>query len=142
MRILLDTNVIVDFLQNREPWVKDAYELFAFVATDRVEGCVTAKELTDIHYLSRKSFPDNGDQHARAVLNDLLNLFVCLDTTAEDCKKALSAKGPDYEDCLMAETALREKVSYIVTRNIQDYKNSPVPAITPAELNQKLSTSH
>ena len=135
MRALLNTNVIVDVLQHREPWCADGEALFLAVADDRIEGCITAKQAADIHYFARRQFKGqpNADALARQVLAKLLSLFELIDTLAADCRQALSIANPDYEDALMMETARRSGVDCIVTRNPKDFRDTPVPVLAPDE---------
>ena len=132
MRILLDTCVVVDVLQNREPFCDDAFAIFLAVANRRVDGFLTAKSLTDIYYLTHRFTHD--DRQSRKVLSTLLIPFDVLDTAGIDCRKALSSDISDFEDAVMTETALRTNMDYIVTRNERDYVKSPVPVCTPSEL--------
>ena len=132
MRVLLDTCVVVDFLQRREPFCDDAYAVFLAAANRRFDGFVTAKSLTDIYYLTHRFTHD--DKKTRKVLSTLLIPLDLLDTTGLDCQKAISSEISDFEDAVMAETAIRTGMDSIVTRNVRDYAKSPVLACTPAEL--------
>ena len=138
MRVLLDTNVIVDVLQDREPWCAAGKAIFLAVANKEVTGCITAKEAADVHFFSRKQFSgeDNVDEKARQVLAKLFILFEAIDTLEVDCKNALAFPNNDYEDAIMIETALREGVDCIVTRDKIHYKQSPVRVYTPEEFLQ------
>ena len=141
MRALLDTNVIVDVLQSRKPWCVDGEAIFRAVANKQVTGCITAKEVADIHYFTRRLFrgQENVDIRAREVISKLLSLFELLDTQAIDCKKALSSNCHDFEDAIMIETAARAEVDCIVTRNLEDYKASTIPAYAPSAFVKLLS---
>ena len=136
MRVLLDTNIIVDVLQNRQPWCADGQTIFRAVANKQITGCLTAKEVTDIHYFSRRLFrgQEDVDAKARQIVGKLLSLFELLDTQAIDCKRALSSHCPDFEDAVMIETAVRADVDCIVTRNQADYNTSPLPVYAPSEI--------
>ncbi len=133
MKILLDTNVIVDVLQKREPMFEDASKIILAVAENRLEGYITAKEITDIHYLARKLFAgqEGADGKARRVIEKLLSFLVLLDTRAEDCKAALSIPNNDFEDAVMMATAIRSEMNGIVTRNEKDFAPCPIPIYTP-----------
>lgn len=133
MKVLLDTNVIIDVLQNREPWCKSGKEIFLSVARKDLSGCITAKEAADIHFFSKKQFKGeaNVDDKARQILIKIFALFEILDTTESDCKNALSFPNNDYEDALMIETALRSGVDCIITRNTEHFSESPVKVYTP-----------
>ena len=134
MRALLDTNVVVDVLQSREPWYEDGQTIFRAVANKQITGCITAKEVADLYYFTHRLFrgQEDVDAKSRQVISKLLTLFELLDTQAIDCKKALSSNCPDFEDAIMIETAARAEVDCIVTRNLEDYKGSSVPAYSPS----------
>lgn len=137
MRVLLDTCVIVDALQDRKPFSDDAKAIFLAVAGRTLEGCMTAKSLTDIYYLTHRLTHSEAD--TRVILNKLFSLFDVLDTTASDCREAVFSSVSDYEDAVMIQTAMRAKMDYIITRNVRDYSGSAVPVLTPAEFVQKLT---
>ena len=132
MKVLLDTCVVIDALQNREPFSEDAQNIFLAVANWKIEGYITAKSVTDIYYLTHRL--THSDAATRDILNKLFSLFGILDTTANDCREAVFSDVTDYEDAVMVMTAECEKMDYIVTRNIRDYSKSKVPVLTPAEL--------
>ncbi len=132
MNLLVDTCVIIDALANREPFAKDAQELCLAVASGKITGFIPAKSVADIYYIMHRSF--HSDQETRALLKKLLLSFGILDTTALDCRNALTSPISDFEDAILAETAYRSGVDYIVTRNTHDFARSIVPVITPEEL--------
>ena len=139
MRVLLDTCVVVDVLQRREPFYQDAYKVFLAAANCHIDAFLTAKSLTDIYYLTHRSTHD--DKQTRKVLSMLLIPFDLLDTAGMDCRKALSSDISDFEDAVMAESALRTNMDCIVTRNKKDYARFPVPVFSPAELLALLETA-
>ena len=140
MRVLLDTNVILDVLQKRDPWFESGRRLFLAIANNRIQGCFTAKQAADIHFFSRKQFKEetNVDEKSRQVVSKLYALFELLDTTAEDCQNALSIANNDYEDAILIAGAVREKVDCIVTRIPDHFQVSPIPAYTPDEFVRKM----
>ena len=68
MKVLIDTNVIIDVLQNREPWCEAGKKIFLAIANKQVIGCLTAKQIADIHYFSRKQFKEQDNVDKNAVL--------------------------------------------------------------------------
>ena len=96
MRAVIDTCVIVDALQSREPFCKDAQSIFLLCANRQFEGFLTAKAITDIYYLTHRQ--THSDKATRDVLTKLCALFGLLDTTALDIRKAISAEISDFED--------------------------------------------
>jgi predicted nucleic acid-binding protein len=135
MRVILDTNVVVDVLQRREPWFQDGSVIFLAIANKRVIGCLTAKQIADLHFFSRKQFKgeENIDDRARQVIGKLLTLFELIDTLSIDCKNALGIKNGDYEDAMLIESAARAGVDCVVTRNPAHYKTSSIRVYAPDE---------
>ena len=131
MKVLIDTCIIVDFLQKRELFFRNSHLIFLAVANYDFEGYITAKSVADIYYIMHHFFHDNNK--TRAALEKIFKLFGVLDTTELDCKKALLSPISDYEDALMVETAIRNKLDGIVTRNTDDYLKSPITIFSPDE---------
>ena len=132
MKILVDTNEIIDALTGREPFRESAEQIFMMAANQIEDMYITASSATDIYYLARKHL-HNTDQ-AKNVMSKLYELFHILDVTSIDCREALSSGVKDYEDAVVASCANRNQVDYIVTRNIKDYEYSKVKALLPDEL--------
>lgn len=129
MKVMLDTNVIMDALQDREPWAEAAKQIFREAALGRFVSCISAKACADIHYLAHRCTHSEAD--ARNTLGKLFSLFDLLDTAAEDCQKALISETKDFEDAIMIETAFREGLDFIITRNEKDFSHSPVKVLDP-----------
>jgi predicted nucleic acid-binding protein len=136
MKTVYDTCIIIDALQNRVPFYPLAQQLILAAAENRIDAVLTAKALMDIHYLMRKFL--HSEEAARAEIAKLIELFEIESTTEEDCKEALRSGMSDFEDAAMAAAAGRIGADFIVTRNIKDYTRSPVPAILPGELVNRL----
>ncbi len=131
MRAVIDTCVIVDVLQSREPFCKDAQSILLLCANRQFRGFLTAKAITDIYYLTHRH--THSDRESRDILSKLCTLFNLLDTAALDIRKAISAELSDFEDAVMMETAVRSSMDCIVTRNTKDYRKASIPVYTPAE---------
>ena len=123
MRVILATCIIMDAIQNREPFAEDAKNIVRAAANKWFTGCITAKSSTDIYYLTHRC--THSDKDTRAILTKLFILFDVVDTAGMDARKAISSQVSDYEDAVMIETAMREDADCIVTRNIKDYSKSP-----------------
>ena len=136
MKLLIDTNVILDAMMNREPWAKPARDIILAIAGEKAEGCITASSFTDIHYLLHKHFRDK--EKTKQALLGLLALVTVLDVTGADCERALDLPMPDYEDALLAYCGKRHKVDYIITRNLKHFADSPVNAVEPEEILKSL----
>lgn len=137
MRALIDTCVMIDALQNREPFVEYAHQIFLAAANQQFSAFITAKSVTDIYYITHRY--THSDEDSRAVLSRIFVLFDVLDTRGADCRQAVSSPTSDYEDAVMIETALHSKMDCIVTRNTRDYKNSPVPVFLPEKFIEELA---
>ncbi len=129
MRILADTNVIIDALTSREPWKESAEKIFLMAAEDRIEMYITASSVTDIYYLVRKYL--HNAEIAKQVMEKLYSLVRILEVTANDCIDALVSPISDYEDAVVEKVASGKGIDYIVTRNIKDYQAGRTKVILP-----------
>ena len=139
MKVLLDTCVVVDFLQKRAPFADDALRIFRSMAMEQFSGFITAKAATDIFYLSHRN--NHSNEESRALLQKLLELVALLDTAAIDVQRALYSGISDYEDAVMAETGKRTGMDCLVTRNTKHYRNSPLPVYEPQDFLHLLEES-
>ena len=135
MKILIDTNIIVDVLADREGFAEPASRLFKLCEIGRIQGCIYALSIANIAYILRKEL-DRGQ--IAEVIAKLDSIFTIADMKAEDLKKAAVLPMNDYEDALQSVCASRLKADYIVTRNLKDFKNSKVPAVAPSEFLDRL----
>lgn len=137
MRILIDTNVIIDALQSRKGFLEDAGWLM--FKSDKYDGYITANSVTDIFYIQTRYYHNKAK--AKQDITDLVKMYGILDITAIDCRNALRSDIPDFEDAILVESATREDFDYIITRNTKDFKNSPVEVATPTEFLKILGSS-
>ena len=135
MRILIDTNVILDILQKREPFFTDSYRVLRGAIESDTECLISASSTTDIFYMLRKSL--GSAQAAKDQLEQLAQLVTFADVQGMDIHTALMRAMPDFEDAVVDAVAERSGASYIVTRNIKDFAGSVVPAILPADFLKK-----
>ena len=120
-KVLLDTNVILDFLLRRELNNGYAQDIIEEIVNGNVQGYITASMATDIFYLLQKT---NGKTFA---LNSLIDLLIILDVLTvyrDDVYSAINSGWDDFEDALQAHVAVRSGMDAIVTRNIKDYKKT------------------
>jgi len=130
-KVLIDTCIVIDFLQKREPFADDALRLFRAAASELFSGYITAKSATDIYYIDHRA--THSDAESRKKLRSLLTVISMADSAAIDVFQALASGMTDFEDAVMAETAKRMGADCIVTRNTRDFAKAAVPACTPAE---------
>ena len=135
MRILIDTNIIMDILQKREPFFADSYRALRKAMESDAECLISASAATDIFYMLRKAL--GSAQQAKEQIEQLAQLVSFADVQGMDIHTALMRAMPDFEDAVVDAVAERNGASYILTRNIKDFAGSVVPAILPADfLNQ------
>ena len=135
MKLLIDTNVILDVLCNRPEFVEDASKIFKLCEIKKVDGYISALSVPNIVSIMRKEL---DSAKIKEILEKFSLIFTIVDLKAEDIKKAANLDFKDYEDALQSICAKRIKANYIVTRNIKDYSNSPITAIKPSELLERI----
>ncbi|MGZ5444759.1 MAG: PIN domain-containing protein [Thermoanaerobaculia bacterium] len=129
MKLLLDTNVILDVLLDRDPHASVSSGLWAAVEEGRASGFVAAHALTTIHYLVRK---DRDARVARRVTTAILDVFHVAPVDGSVLSAALDLGWSDYEDAVTTAAAISAGCDLIATRNPRDFKESPVPVLDPA----------
>jgi predicted nucleic acid-binding protein len=131
MKTLIDTNVIIDILEQREPFFADSYKVIQLSLEGKIEAFMSAGAVTDVYYIISRSLHDH--KKARDKIMGLTTLIRICDTFAVDISSALPMNITDFEDAVVASVAKREKADYIITRNEADFANSPVPTISSAQ---------
>ncbi|MBS4008605.1 MAG: PIN domain-containing protein [Clostridium sp.] len=130
MKILIDTNIIIDYLADRTPFADHAEQVLTLCESGRVTGLLTANAITDIYYVLRKV---TGKEKTLEAIRTLCSILDIIAVGKTDILNAMDFEMPDYEDALAAQCAKRLKAEYIVTRNSTDFVNSPVPTAEPAD---------
>jgi len=131
MTILLDTNVIMDALQERQPFDVEAKEILLRAQSGEFTCYFTANAATDIFYLYTKA---RDLKSARQVLGFLLATYKVVSVTHEDCINAMSIPIEDFEDALVSACAKKAGADYIISRDDKFLRdNSPVSVIEPKE---------
>ena len=131
MKVLIDTNIILDVLCKRPAFYEDSAKIFKLCEVKKISGVISALSIPSIMYILRKEL--DADK-TREILDSLMLIFSVADMKADDLKKAADMRFKDYEDAIQSACATRIKANYIVTRNIKDFSESKVTAIKPAEL--------
>ncbi len=136
MRVFLDTNILVDLIADRKPFSKYAVEIFSKAEAKEIQLFVSSHSVATTHYLLKKYL---GAKGLREVIYNLLDYLTVVPVDVDVIKKGLRSKHKDFEDSIQILCASSiEKLDYIVTRNIKDFKQSELPVITPDELCMKL----
>ena len=129
MRLLIDTNVILDCLFQREPFKDDAAEILRLSAEDDIELFVSASAVTDIFYIARKELKDA--QKARDTMVALMGVVGIAAVSAPEISNALSLAWKDFEDSVQYSVALIQGMDMIITRNGKDFENPQVKVMEP-----------
>lgn len=129
MVVLIDTNVLLDFLQGREPYFSNADRIIKLCADQKIHGFMAAHSISNMFYILRK---DMSVEVRREVLLNLCDILAIEGINSVKVIDALKNDAfVDLEDCLQSGCAKNVKADYIVTRNIKDFEVSEVPAILP-----------
>ena len=130
MRLLLDTNIILDVLEYREPHYATSARILRLCEQRAVTGYISTLTFANIVYIMRKNLDAVKILQIYGALNEFLYI---VDTTNDDVKNAADLKWTDFEDAVQSVIAERIGVTYIVTRNTKDYVDSNVSSISPRE---------
>ena len=131
MKVLIDTNIILDVLCKRPGVYEDSARIFKLCEIRKITGVISALSVPNIAYILRKEL---DAEKTKEVIDNLMLIFSVADLKADDLKKAADMKFKDFEDAIQSACASRIKANYIVTRNIKDFAESKVTAIKPTEL--------
>ena len=130
MKLLLDTNILIDKLANRQPFVEDVKRLCIAKYFGDVSLHVSVQSYLDAMYVLRK-FASDEDLRSRAIAS--LKFFDVEDVEGRNLIPALQSSWSDVEDFMIAKTAEDINADYLITRDIQGFKGSSVKAITPKD---------
>ena len=131
MRVLVDTNVVLDVLLDREPFAADSAEIMSRVETGEISGWLCATTVTTLFYLVAKAADATT---AREAVQSLLSLFEIAPVNRPILEGALALGFSDFEDAVLHEAARQVNAQAIVTRNANDFDRAEIPVYTPQEL--------
>jgi predicted nucleic acid-binding protein len=131
VRILVDTNVVLDVLLARRPFLIASAEVFALVEHSRMEGLLCATTITTVDYLLTQSMPRPA---ARETLRKLLTLFTIAPVNRAVLEEALRSKVTDFEDAVLDQAGRLAGAEVIVTRNQSDFRFASLKVLGPDEL--------
>jgi predicted nucleic acid-binding protein len=140
VRVLIDTNIVLDFLSQREPFSLDAELLFQSIDAGQVIGYVTATTLTDIFYISRKH--TRSVEKARQAVSETLTVMVICPIDRAVLESAFSSGLVDFEDAVQIFGAVAQGLDAILTRDNKGFLSSPIPVLSIQELLQQLGTQN
>lgn len=130
-KILIDTNVLLDYLLEREPFFEDAKKVILSCTEKNISACIAAHSISNMFFILRKTY---NIKERREILLSICEIF---DIIGIDKTKLIigleNEDFSDFEDCLQMECARDYGAKYIVTRNIADYEKSEIKAISPSD---------
>ena len=130
MRILLDTNIILDIALRREPHFTYSSEVFKAIDNNIILGYVTVTTITDIYYIAKR---EKGHQIALDFISNLIEIIDIIGIDRNIIIKSLGSQISDFEDAIQSISSLLNNIDYIITRNQKDFSKSDIKALTPAE---------
>jgi predicted nucleic acid-binding protein len=131
LKIVFDTNVVLDVLLIREPYAQMSINLFDAVVSKAIEGYLCATTITTIDYLVGKCL---GKPKARKLVRGLLDLFLVAEVNEAVLTQAINSDFTDFEDAVLYQAGCYAGVDGFVTRNLKDFKMAELPIYQPDEL--------
>jgi predicted nucleic acid-binding protein len=128
-RFLIDVNVVLDFVLDRQPYTKAATALWGLAEAGEIEAVVPAHGVTTVFYLAAR---ERGAAFAHRLVNDLVVVPSIAAVDGPVLRRALSLGWADFEDAVCAASAEAARCDWIVTRDPRGFRDSPVPAVDPA----------
>jgi predicted nucleic acid-binding protein len=135
VKVLIDTNVVLDIALNRKPFVEDAALLWRLAEQKVITGCLSNTSITDIFYIVNKHA---GREKARGFIADILDTFTLADIDEEGFREALSSDMQDFEDAVQYVIYARNGCAALVTRNKADFGDR-ADVFDPAQLIERIS---
>lgn len=131
MRLLLDINVLLDVLLQRDPWADPAANLLTRIERGEAEGFIAGHTLTTIHYVVSRA---RDRQLAAAAVTDLLRFIEVIPMEKVDFSQALVLPMEDFEDAVQAAAALKIGADFIVTRDEKGFGGVSIPSVNSGEI--------
>ncbi len=130
MRVLVDTNVLLDVLAGREPFYPEAARIWTLAESGAVDACIAAIGFSNCFYVMRKH---GGQRSAEQAVRLLRDIFTPVELTARIIGQAIDSDLEDFEDAIQFHSAIHAGADCIVTRNPDDFPRDAVSILTPAE---------
>ncbi|MCF8308701.1 MAG: PIN domain-containing protein [Bacteroidales bacterium] len=134
MKVLLDTNIILDYLLKRPQFFESARTLFKWAFDGTITAFISASAVTDIYHLVSRA---RNHDTALNFIKDLTHFIDVADIDKSVILKALHSKIVDFEDAVQNFTAQKSGIRYIITRNEGDFKNSELEVLAPHRFVEK-----
>jgi len=130
MKILIDTNILLDVLTKREPHYLYASKIWTFIRDGMLQGYISAISVNNLYYIIKKI---QNQSIAEAFVDQLLSDFDVIPLTKEILRQARTKKTRDYEDLIQYFSAIHEGCEFIITRNKKDFPRIGIKILSPFE---------
>ncbi len=135
MVILIDTNIILDVIARREPFVAESRKVLELCARQEIKGYIAFHSISNIFFILRKKF---SNEERRLLLRGILKILKVTGASHERVMAALEQEDfEDFEDCLQEKCAEEVEAECIITRNVGDYGSSAIQAENPHDFLQR-----
>jgi len=131
MKVLIDTNIILDVLLNRLAFSANSKIVFDLAEQKRFTGFISASAMTDIFYIARKEYKDN--EIVYKAIEKLIDLFSVAPVFEKTITDALALRWKDFEDAVQYTVAKENGITHIITRNKNDYKPFDILCMSPED---------
>ena len=131
LNILIDTNVVLDFILHRQPFYSAAENIVETANLKIISAYVSASSVTDVYYLARREFRDRN--LALQLLKNFLKIVKVAAVSEKEIESALNLSWRDFEDAVQYSVAKSNEMDYIITRNIEDFSGGEVAVVTPED---------
>ncbi|RED92838.1 PIN domain-containing protein [Marinoscillum furvescens] len=135
IKVLLDTNIVLDIALRRIPHYFDSESMFRLISEGVIEAYISATTVTDLYYISAKQV---GGKMAREFISSLIEIVHVAGVDEHVIREALNSNFKDFEDGVQHFTAEKSNCEVIISRNIDDFKGGVLPVRTPKEFIENL----
>ena len=129
-KVFIDTDIVLDVALAREPFFSASKIILAMAENNIIIGNISSNCIANIYYILKKS---GGDNKARKFILNIVKYITVITIDHQNVLEALKSKFSDFEDALQHSSAVENRCEYIITRNIEDYKNSKIKVLLPEE---------
>lgn len=135
MKILVDTNVLLDVLTQRRPFFEDSAKAWSLIYQGLMQGYVSAISVNHLYYIVRKL---RDKETAESFVDDLLRDFEVVSLTKSILHQARTVRGKDFEDSIQYFSAIQEGCEILITRNKKDFPTAGLRLLNPSEFLERL----
>ena len=134
MKVLLDTNIILDILLKRPLFFEDSIQILKLSEDKKILAFLSSNTITDIYYVIKKQY---GHHESIILLKNIINYLDVLPVNYKTIKNSLNSHILDFEDAIQIEVSIENNLDIIITRNKNDFLNNKIVILTPNEFLQK-----